>query len=283
MCLPRARRFWSSRVDNTLRAIILGVIEGLTEFLPVSSTGHMILAMPWLGIDPIDPEPFWKAFLYFVQIGAILSVVIYFFRPLLRQIFAKPTRGWANHVAVKVFVGMIPGGVAGVLLNDVMDKYLEWEVPVALALIVGGGAMWWIERKFRPETGPDVETMTLRQALIVGLCQCFAIIPGTSRSMATIMGGLIVGLPAATAAQFSFYLAIPTLLGAGVLRVVKHPEALDGEHLGVMLIGFAVSFVVAWMAVAGFMRYVQSKSLVPFAVYRILLGAAVLGIWYLGK
>lgn len=239
----------------------------------------MVLAMPWLGIDPLDPAPPWKAFLYFVQIGAILAVVIYFFRGLVREVLCLPTNGWANHVGVKIVVGMIPGGVAGVLLDDVMEKHLEWDVPVAIALVVGGVAMIWMERRWRRSEGPSVESMTLRQAFLVGVAQCFAVIPGTSRSMATIMGGLAVGLPTPTAAQFSFYLAIPTLLGAGLLRVVKHPEALGGEHLAVMMTGFVVSFLVAWAAVAGFMRYVQTKELAPFAVYRILLGVAVLALW----
>ncbi len=216
-----------------------------------------------------------------MQIGAILSVLIYFFRPLLRQLTASPGRAWTKHVAVKIVVGMIPAGVVGVLLNDIMEHYLEWEVPVATALIVGGAAMWWIEKRFRRTEGPLVEDMSLRQAFLVGLAQCVSIIPGTSRSMATIMGGLIVGLPAATAAQFSFYLAIPTLFGAGILRVVKHPESLSGDHLGIMLTGFGVSFLVAWVAVAGFMRYIQTRSLAPFAIYRVILGAAVLTYWFL--
>lgn len=264
-------------MGDIFRSVMLGIIEGLTEFLPISSTGHMVLAMPWLGIDP--EEPLWKAFLYFVQIGAILAVVIYFGRSLMRQLLMRPTRELGRHVATKVVVGVFPGAVAGLLLDDLMESYLEWELPVAIALIVGGVAMWWIEKKYRKAAGPTIEEMSLRQAFLIGACQCIAIIPGTSRSMATIMGGLMVGLPAATAAQFSFYLAIPTLLGAGVLRVAKHPESLRGENLSIMLVGFFVSFLVAWIAVAGFMRYIQARSLAPFALYRILLGSVVLIYW----
>ncbi|MBX3395181.1 MAG: undecaprenyl-diphosphate phosphatase [Phycisphaerae bacterium] len=264
-------------MTDLFKAVILGIIEGLTEFVPVSSTGHLVLAMPWLGID--ENAPPWKAFLYFIQIGAILAVLIYFARPLVRELLSKPSRGWTSHMMTKIVIGVIPGGLAGVLLNDYMENLLEWEAPVAVALIVGGVAMWGIESRFRREEGPTVETMTIRQALYVGLAQCVAIVPGTSRSMATIMGGLIVGLPAATAAQFSFYLAIPILFGAGLLRVIKHPEAIVGNHLYVMLVGFFVSFVVAWFVVAGFMRYIQRRSLKPFAIYRILLGVAVLAVW----
>ncbi len=268
-------------MSDVVRAVILGIIEGLTEFLPVSSTGHLVLAMPWLGIDP-EVAP-WKAFLYFIQIGAILAVLIYFFRALLRQTFRPASDGWQCHVLTKVAVGVIPGGVVGLLLDDVMEQYLEWELPVAIALIVGGGAMWWIEKRFRKTEGPGIEQVTLRQSFLIGLAQCVAIIPGTSRSMATIMGGLMVGLPAATAAEFSFYLAIPTLFGAGLLRVFKHRESMTGDNVTIMAVGFVVSFVVAWIAVAGFMSYIRRKSLIPFAVYRVLLGALVLGIYFANK
>ena len=265
-------------MGDTLRAVILGIIEGLTEFLPVSSTGHMIVAMPGLGIDG-EAAP-WPTFLYFIQTGAILAVVIYFFRPLLRECLTKPPEGWRNHLFSKLVIAMIPAAVIGIPLNDVAEAYLEKPIPVAVALIVGGVAMIWLERQYRRTTGPQVSEITIRQAFLVGLAQCVAIIPGTSRSMATIMGGLVVGMTGAVAAQFSFYLAIPTLLGAGILRIYKHREALTGEHAQVMLIGFGVSFIVAWGVVAVFMRYIQTKPLWPFAIYRFLLGATVL-IWFL--
>ncbi len=267
-------------MGDNLRAVILGIIEGLTEFLPVSSTGHMVLAMPMLGIDG-EQEP-WPAFLYFIQTGAILAVLIYFFRTLVRQVFSMPSRGWKDHIFTKLFLAILPAVVIGLPLNDIAEKYLEKPVPVAMALIIGGGLMVLIERRYRKTTGPTVEQITLRQALYIGLAQCVAIIPGTSRSMATIMGGLMVGLPGAVAAEFSFYLAIPTLLGAGLLRVIKHREALTGEHASVMSIGFAVSFLVAWAVVAAFMRYIQTRPLWPFAIYRAILGLAVLA-WYLTR
>lgn len=262
-------------MPNWLQAAILGVIEGLTEFLPVSSTGHMILAMPLLGIDGAqDP---WPAFLYFIQIGAILAVVIYFFRTLLRQALTRPTHGLRDHIFTKIVAGMAPAAVVGLPLNDLAEQYLETPIPVAIALILGAAAMVLIERRFRRTEGPSIEGVTLRQAFLVGLCQCVAIIPGTSRAMATIMGGLAVGMKPAVAAEFSFYLAIPTLLGAGVVRIAKHREALTADHLGLLAVGFGVSFVVAWIVVAGFMRYIQTRPLWPFAVYRVALGAAVFG------
>lgn len=267
-------------MTDTIRAVVLGIIEGLTEFLPVSSTGHMVLAMPMLGIDG-EHEP-WPAFLYFIQTGAILAVLIYFFRTLVRQVFTMPTRGWQDHILTKLFLAILPAIVIGMPLNDIAEKYLEKPMPVAMALIVGGALMVVIERRYRRPTGPTIEQVSLRQALYVGLAQCVAIIPGTSRSMATIMGGLMAGMPGAVAAEFSFYLAIPTLLGAGLLRVIKHREALTGDHATIMLIGFAVSFVVAWAVVAAFMRYIQTRPLWPFAIYRAVLGVAVLG-WYLTR
>lgn len=266
-------------MSDALRAAILGIIEGLTEFLPISSTGHMVLAMPWLGVEG-DQDP-WQAFLYFIQIGAILAVIIYFFRRLWRQTFRPRAPGWSNHVVTKVVVGMIPGAVIGLALNDVMEAYLEWDVPVAIALIVGAAVMIVIERRHRRTEGPSIEEVTLRQALLIGVAQCAAVVPGTSRSMATIMGGLWVGLPAATAAEFSFYLAIPTICGAGLLRIIKHPQAFSGDNVTIMVVGFVMAFVVAWLAVAGFMRYIQKRSLEPFAIYRVVLGGVVLIHWWL--
>lgn len=265
-------------MDDSIRSIVLGIIEGLTEFLPVSSTGHMILAMPWLGINS-QSDP-WPTFLYFIQTGAILAVVIYFFRSLVKQVFCIPKGGWRDHLFTKLIIAMLPAVAVGIPLNDVAEQYLEKPVPVAVALILGGGLMVWIERRYRREMGPSIDDVTLRQAFLIGVAQCVAIIPGTSRAMATIMGGLAVGLTGAVAAQFSFYLAIPTLLGAGILRIFKHRDALSGQHAQIMLIGFGVSFLVAWAVVAMFMKYVQTKPLWPFAIYRGILGAAVL-IWFL--
>lgn len=255
-------------------AVVLGIIEGLTEFLPVSSTGHMILAMPHLRID--DRAPPWPAFLYFIQIGAILAVVIYFWRSIWRHLLAPPSAGWSTHLATKLAVGLVPGAVAGLALDDVMERWLERPTPVAIALIVGGAAMWAIERWRPGERTASIEEISLAQAAWIGLAQCVAVIPGTSRAMATIMGGILAGLRPRVAAEFSFYLAIPTLCGAGLLRVWKHRAELDAASAGLLGLGFSVSFVVALLVVAAFMHYLRTRPLWPFAVYRVLLGAAVL-------
>lgn len=268
-------------MNDLWRAVILGVIEGLTEFLPVSSTGHMLLAMPALDINPRE-DP-WPAFLYFIQIGAIVAVVVYFWRRLWRQTFIHSSSGVANHLIVKLLVGMIPAAAIGIPLNDWVDKHLGTQVPVAVTLIIGAVAMILIERSFRRKDGPGIEDVTLRQAFLIGLAQCVSIIPGTSRSMATIMGGLMVGLPAATAAEFSFYLAIPTIFGAGMLGVVRDWEKLNSDSVGLLVLGFIVSFLVAWAVVASFMRYIQTRPLHPFALYRVLLGIVVLGHWWFNR
>lgn len=262
---------------DLVKAMVLGVIEGLSEFLPISSTGHLIIAMPLLGVD--GEQPVWKAFLYFIQIGAILAVILHFRRHLLSAVLTAPRGGITRHLITKLVVAMLPAAVIGLPLNDYVETILEKPLPVGIALILGAIAMILIERKYRRTIGPGIDDVTLRQAFLIGLAQVVSIIPGTSRAMATIMGGMIVGLPAPTAAQFSFYLAIPTLLGAGVLKLIKHRYAIGYEQAAVLAVGFALSFAVAWVVVAGLMKYLQTRTLTPFAVYRIILGLVVIGWW----
>jgi len=261
-------------VGDGWRAVILGIIEGLTEFLPVSSTGHMLLAMPTLDVDPQQPS--WAAFLFVIQIGAILAVVLYFWRDLWRHLMRPPAGGIANHLLTKLVVATIPGAIVGLLFDDWVESVLYGPVSVAVTLIIGAVVMVLIELRYRRIEGPGLGEITLRQAFFVGVAQCFAIIPGTSRSMATILGGLVVGLPATTAAEFSFLVAIPTICGAGLLRLIKHWNELDGSSAAVMGLGFSVSFVVALLVVAAFMSYIRRRSLIPFAVYRVVLGLVVL-------
>jgi undecaprenyl-diphosphatase len=267
-------------VGEVLQAVILGIIEGLSEFLPISSTGHMILAEPLLGIDS-EAIP-WPAFLYFIQIGAILAVIVCFWRRLWRQVRTIPEGGIQNHLITKLVIGVIPAAAIGLPLNKKVEALLEHPKPVAIALILGAVAMVLIERRYRKETGPTIEQVTWQQALLIGLAQVVSMIPGTSRAMATIMGGLMVGLPAATAVEFSFYLAIPTICGAGLVRLVKLLPQLNGQRLALLAIGFGVSFVVALGVVSAFLRYVQNRTMYPFAVYRVLLGVAVLA-WFLTR
>jgi undecaprenyl-diphosphatase len=264
-------------MSDLLKAVILAVIEGLTEFLPVSSTGHMLLAMPMLDVEPSLPP--WNVFLYFIQIGAILAVLVYFARPLAREIFSRPTDGLHNHLLFKLFVATLPAVILGLSLNKWVEAHLEKPVFVAAALILGAGAMEWIERRYRRVSDMTVRDVTLRQAFLVGVAQCVSIIPGTSRSMATIMGGLMVGLSPGVAAEFSFYLAIPTLFGAGLYRLAAHRHALEAEHALPLAVGFIVAFIVAMIVVDAFLRYVRTYRLRPFAIYRVLLGLTVLAYY----
>lgn len=260
-------------MNDWLRSIILGVVEGLTEFLPVSSTGHMIITNPLIGVDPELPQ--WKVFLFVVQLGAILAVVVYFWRDLWRRVldFKTPLK---SHIVVKLGLAMIPTIIGGVLLNDYMEQLESDIYAVAGGLIVGAAAIELIDRRYRRDVPLTLENITLAQAAIIGLSQLLAMWPGVSRSGATIMTGMVLGLPASVAAEFSFYLAIPTMFAAGGYRLLKYHKLLDTERLGVILLGTAVAFVVALVVVAAFMQYVRRRRFTPFAVYRVVLGVAVL-------
>jgi undecaprenyl-diphosphatase len=264
-------------MSDAITAVVLGIIEGLTEFLPISSTGHMIVACPLLDVNL--EEPFWKSFIYFIQIGAILAVAVHTWRHLWRMTFHPPTGEPANHIVVKLFVAFLPAAVVGLLLNEFLEEHLEKSIPVAVALIVGAALIELTERKFTQPRTVTAEQITLKQAFLVGCFQCLAMIPGTSRSGATIMGGLVVGLSAPVATEFSFFLAIPTIVAAGSYSLFKHRDALNTQHAAVLALGFAVSFVVAWAVVAWFLKYVRTHSFRVFVVYRVLLGVAVL-TWY---
>jgi undecaprenyl-diphosphatase len=268
-------------MSDIWRSIILGIVEGLTEFLPVSSTGHMILVMPLIGIDA-EADRFWNdAFNFFIQIGAILAVVVYFWRRLWNLTFKPPSGVWHEHILVKLFVAMLPAAVLGPLLDDFMKERLMNVPVVATALVIGGIAILLIERFVRQTKYADAGMIPLRIALLIGMAQCLAMIPGTSRSGATIMGALLLGLTPAAAAEFSFFLAIPTLLGAGLLSLAKGD--VDAQQTQLLAIGFVVAFFTALVVVAGFMRFIQTHKFTVFAVYRIVIGAIILGVLMLPK
>jgi len=269
-------------MTDTVRAVILGIVEGLTEFLPVSSTGHMILVMPWIGVA--DDDRFWNdVFNFFIQSGAILAVVIYFWKRLWRLTFRPPGRAWHEHILFKLFVAMLPAAVLGPLLDDFMKAKLMTPSVVAAALIVGGVAIIAIERWVRQPRYADAATIPLTIALAIGLIQCLAMVPGTSRSGATILGALLLGLTAAAAAEFSFFLAIPTLVGASVLSLVEGLETIQPGQRTPLAVGFIVSFIVAWLVVKVFMRYIQTHRFTPFGVYRIVLGVVVIVFLVFGR
>jgi len=260
-----------------LIAIILGIVEGVTEFLPVSSTGHLILATELLGFDAEK----WAAFNVIIQLGAILAIVVLYWRTfwaVLEGILRKNPMSW--RFIRNVLIGFLPSAIIGVILISKIEVLLGNAEIVAWALIAGGIAILLIEKFVKPGEIVGVAEMPLKTVLGVGLIQCLAMIPGVSRSGATILGGLSLGVERRTAAEFSFFLAIPTMLGATTLELAKHHDTLlsgaSGVGFGTVAVGFIVSFVVAIVVVKGFIHYISRHGFAPFAWYRIVAGAAAL-------
>jgi undecaprenyl-diphosphatase len=258
-----------------LIAIILGIVEGLTEFLPVSSTGHLILATELLGYD----AEAWAVFNIAIQPGAILAVVVLYWRTFW-DAFVGLLRWQPEGVAFvrNLLVAFTPAVVLGLMFGDQIEMMLESATIVAWALIAGGVAILAVERFANPQESGGVAAVSFRQALIVGLVQCLAMIPGVSRSGATILGAMAVGIDRKTAAEFSFFLALPTLSGATALQLFKHGDALDSSQYGLIAVGAAVSFIVALAVIKLFVGYVSRHGFAPFAWYRIVAGAAAL-VW----
>lgn len=261
-----------------LWAIVLGVVEGVTEFLPISSTGHLLLCQRWMGID-LENDPFWRLFAIFIQVGAILAVVVYFRARLwaLVRTTRAPRRGQALSPLWLVLLATVPALVVGKLADEWVDAHMGTPLVIALALGIGGVLMILIE-KFRPAARIErMEQMSLGQGLFVGCAQVLAILfPGTSRSAATIMGGLAAGMSRHAAAEFSFFLAIPAMFAASGYKLLTTKAPLNGHNTLLLTIGTLVSFLVAWGVIAGFMAFIRRNSFTPFAVYRIVLAAIVI-------
>ena len=248
---------------DLVTAIILGVVEGLTEFLPISSTGHLILAADLLGAT----DERWTVFNLVIQTGAMLAVVweyrARFFRidiPLYRNLI----------------VAFIPAAVLGLAFGGLIKAHLFHAVPVAIAFIVGALIIFWVERGSRRSRVEDMRQMTWLDALKVGFAQCAALIPGTSRSGATIIGGMLFGLSRKAATEFSFFLAVPTLVAAGAYDLLKHRALFSAEHLAPLAAGLVVSFISAFIVIRWLIRYVATHDFKPFAWYRIAFGLVVL-------
>jgi undecaprenyl-diphosphatase len=248
---------------NLLHALILGLVEGVTEFLPISSTGHLILAGGLLGFDDERAGVFFVA----IQTGAMLAVV-WEYRARFFRIDPALYRN--------LIVAFIPAATLGLLFSKYIKSYLFHAVPVALAFIVGGVIILLVERKsFKPRV-ESTRAMSWLDALKVGLAQCFALIPGTSRSGATIIGGMLFGLSRPAATEFSFFLAVPTLCAAGAYDLWKNRALFSADDLGMFAVGLAVSFASAFVVIRWLIRYVATHDFRPFAWYRIAFGAAVL-------
>ncbi len=262
-----------------IKAAIMGVVEGLTEFLPISSTGHLILAGSLLGFH--DDKA--KVFEIAIQTGAIFAVILVYWQKISGTVRALPYREDAQRFAFNVFIGFLPAVIMGLLLGKVIKAHLFTPAVVATTFIVGGFIILWAER--RPASTVrirDVDDMRGRDALKVGLVQCLAMIPGTSRSGATIIGGMLLGLSRKAATDFSFFLAIPTLIGAGVYSLYKERALLSLADLPLFGVGLVVSFLSAWVCVRWLLRFISSHSFEVFAWYRIAFGLLVLVTSHMG-
>ena len=255
---------------STIQAIIIAIIEGITEFLPVSSTGHMIITQHLLGIGD---DPFVKAFIVNIQFGAILSVVVLYWKRFFQSV----------DFYFKLFAAFIPSAILGVLLNDLIDSLLESPQTVAISLLLGGVVLVFIDKLLNPSKEVAV---TFPKAFVIGLSQCVSMIPGVSRSAATIIGGMTQGLTRKQAAEFSFFLAVPTMFGASVLKLYKgyesHPDIFQGNNIFLLLLGNAVAFVVAMLAIRFFVNFLTKHGFRVFGWYRIILGGLLLILMALG-
>ncbi|MBI2768905.1 MAG: undecaprenyl-diphosphate phosphatase [Burkholderiales bacterium] len=262
------------------KAAIMGVVEGLTEFLPVSSTGHLILAGALLGFD--DEKA--KVFDIAIQTGAILAVIIVYWQKIRETLVALPTQRKAQRFALNVLIGFLPAAVIGLLAYKTIKQHLFNPGVVAGAFIVGALVILWVERRgaTRISRIETVDDMTMLDALKVGFVQCLGMIPGTSRSGATIIGGMLLGLSRKAATDFSFFLAIPTLVGAGVYSLYKERHLLSAADLPLFIVGLVFSFISAWLCVRWLLRYISTHSFVPFAWYRIAFGIVVLATAWSG-
>jgi len=256
-----------------LKAAIMGIVEGLTEFLPISSTGHLILAGSLLGFDDAKAKVFDIA----IQTGAIFAVILVYWQKIRTTLVELPSSRQAQKFALNVFIGFLPAVVLGLLFGKFIKAHLFTPVVVATTFILGGFIILWAEkRQTQAVRVQAVEDMTALDALKVGLVQCLAMIPGTSRSGATIIGGMVLGLSRKAATDFSFFLAIPTLIGAGVYSLYKERHLLSMGDVPLFAVGLVFSFISAWLCVRWLLRYISSNSFVPFAWYRIAFGIIVL-------
>jgi undecaprenyl-diphosphatase len=256
-----------------VKALVLGIVEGLTEFLPISSTGHLVLAGELLRFTGAKSD----VFKIVIQSGAMLAIVWEYrekFRRVAAGLGSEPA---ARRFALNLIIAFIPAAVLGLAFNKAIKAHLFHAVPVALAFIIGGLIILWVERSLRPRVRVEqVDDMSWRDALKVGLAQAFALIPGTSRSGATIIGGMLFGLSRKAATEFSFFLAVPTLVAAGAYDFWKNRALFDSGDLGLLAAGSVTAFVSAFLCVRWLLRYIASHDFTPFAWYRIAFGAAVL-------
>jgi undecaprenyl-diphosphatase len=260
-----------------VQALILGIVEGITEFLPISSTGHQIIVADLIGFGGERA----LAFNIIIQLGAILAVVWEYRRKILDIVVGLPKQQQAQRFTANLLIAFLPAVALGVLFADLIHHYLFNPITVALALVVGGVIMLWAERRAHVVHAETVDDMSWKDALKIGCAQCLAMIPGTSRSGATIIGGLLFGLSRKAATEFSFFLAMPTMVGAAVYSGYKYRELFRPDDLPVFAIGFVTSFIFAMIAVRALLKFIGNHSYAAFAWYRIGFGLLILATWQL--
>ncbi|EST16566.1 MULTISPECIES: undecaprenyl-diphosphate phosphatase [Pseudomonas] len=265
--------FWTA-----FQAIILGVVEGLTEFLPISSTGHQIIVADLIGFTGERA----MAFNIIIQLAAILAVMWEFRGKIVDVVRGLPNQRRAQRFTGNLLLAFLPALVLGVLFADLIHEYLFNAVTVAAALVLGGVIMLWAERRQHAVEVTHVDEMGWSHALKIGFVQCLAMIPGTSRSGSTIIGGLLFGLSRTAATEFSFFLAMPTMVGAAVYSGYKYRHLFQPDDLPVFALGFVTSFIFAMIAVRGLLKFIANHSYAAFAWYRIVFGMLILASWLFG-
>lgn len=262
-----------------VKAAIMGIVEGLTEFLPISSTGHLILAGSLMGFVGGKAKVFEIA----IQTGAIFAVMLVYWQKIRDTLVELPSSRQAQKFALNVVIGFLPAVVLALLFGKYVQEHLFTPVIVATTFILGGFVILWAENRPAAATRvQSVDDMTALDALKVGLVQCFALVPGTSRSGSTIIGGMLMGLSRKAATDFSFFLAMPTLIGAGVYSLYKERALLSMADVPLFAVGLIFSFISAWLCVRWLLRFISTNSFVPFAWYRIVFGIIVLVTAYTG-
>lgn len=251
-----------------VQAIILAIIEGLTEFLPVSSTGHMIIGSALMGLEP---SPFVKLFLIVIQLGTILSVLVLYYKRFFQSI----------SFYIKLVVAAIPASILGVLFNDYIDAALESPLVVAITLVLGGVLLLFVDKWFNKPKVEDIEQVNYKKSFMIGVYQCLALIPGMSRSASTIVGGMTQGLTRKLAAEFSFFLAIPMMFGASLIKLLKFfkdGNTFTGEEIRLLVVGNVVGFIVAIIAIKSFIGILTKYGFKAFGWYRIVVGLVIIAV-----
>ncbi len=261
-----------------IKALILGIVEGLTEFLPISSTGHLILVSDLLDFNDARG----KVFAIVIQLGAILAVCWEYRSKIMEVVSGIGSSSSANQFVLNLFIAFLPAAILGLLFIKTIKDYLFHPIPVAIALIVGGVLIIWAERREHVIEVDQVDDMDWKHALKVGLAQCLALIPGTSRSGATIIGGLLFGLSRKAATEFSFFLAIPIMFAATLYDVYKSQDILVLDDIGMFAVGFVAAFISALLTIRALIRFVSNHDFTAFAWYRIIFGFIILGSAYSG-